>query len=52
MLTTISIDVENMDPKEASIIIEDAVKALNDLYNIDKQNDEKEDDLLWKKKIL
>lgn len=46
MLTTISIDVENMDPKEASIIIEDAVKALNDLYNIDKQDDEKEDDLL------
>lgn len=46
MLTTISIDVENMDPKEASIIIEDAVKALNDLYNNDKQNDEKEDELL------
>lgn len=46
MLTTISIDVENMDPKEASIIIEDAVKALNNLYNADKQNDEKDDELL------
>lgn len=46
MLTTISIDVENMDPKEASIIIEDAIKALNDLSNIDNQNDEKEDKLL------
>lgn len=46
MLTTISIDVENMDPNEASIIIEDAIKALNDLSNIDNQNDEKEDKLL------
>ena len=52
MSPTISIDVENMDPKEASIIIEDAVKALNDIYNMDKQNNEKEDDLSWKKKLL